>query len=86
MFYNVYGSKDVLFLCVFEGYVECYLVKVCLVLVRFMLKFLFNSFFDFIVDWLFEGELVCGCFSIKIVFGGEVVELVICVVVGGLLD
>lgn len=84
--YNAYGSKDALFLRAFEGHAERYLAKARLALARPTLKSSLNSFFDFIVDWLLEGEPARGCLSTKTVFGGEVVEPAIRAAVGGLLD
>jgi len=84
--YNAYGSKDALFLRAYEVHTERYLAKARLALARPTLKSSLNSFFDFIVDWLLEGEPARGCLSTKTVFGSELVEPPIRAAVGGLLD
>jgi AcrR family transcriptional regulator len=84
--YNAYGGKDVLFLRAFEVHAERYLAKARQSLARATLKASLNSFFDFIVDWLLEGEPARGCLSTKTVFGDEIVEGPIREAVGGLLD
>jgi AcrR family transcriptional regulator len=84
--YNAYGSKDELFLRAYALHAERYLAKARQALARPTLKSSLNSFFDFIVDWLLEGEPARGCLSTKTVFGGEIVDEPIRAAVGGLLD
>jgi len=84
--YNAYGGKDVLFLRAFEIHAERYLDKARQALDRPTLKASLNSFFDFIVGWLLEGEPARGCLSTKTVFGSELVDAPIREAVGGLLD
>jgi AcrR family transcriptional regulator len=84
--YNAYGGKDALFLRAYEIHVERYLAKARQSLGRPTLKASLSNFFDFIVDWLLEGEPARGCLSTKTVFGGEAVDEPIREAVGGLLD
>ena len=84
--YNAYGGKDALFLRAFELHAERYLIKARQALSRPTLKSSLSSFFDFIIDWLLDGEPARGCLSTKTVFAGEIVEEPIRIAVGGLLD
>ena len=84
--YNAYGGKDTLFLRAFDIHRERYLAKARESLARPTLKSALGSFFDFIVDWLLEGEPARGCLSTKTVFGGEGVDAPIRAAVSGLVD
>ena len=84
--YNAYGGKDALFLRAFEIHKERYLEKARQALARSTLRSSLNNFFDFIVDWLLEGEPARGCLSTKTAFGGDAVDASIREAVGGLLD
>jgi AcrR family transcriptional regulator len=83
--YNAYGRKDALFLRAFEIYAERYLQKAEQSLARPTMKASLNNFFEFIVDWLLEGEPARGCLSTKMVFGGETVDPAIRQAVGDML-
>jgi TetR/AcrR family transcriptional regulator, transcriptional repressor for nem operon len=84
--YNAYGGKEQLFLRAYQVHTEGYLAKARQALSRSTLRSSMSSFFDFIVDWLLEGEPSRGCLSTKTVFGGEVVEAPIREAVSRLLD
>jgi AcrR family transcriptional regulator len=84
--YNAYGGKDTLFLRAFALHAERYLAQARASLDRATCRSSLDSFFDFIVDWLLEGEPARGCLSTKTVFGGEVVDPPIRAAVEGLLD
>jgi AcrR family transcriptional regulator len=84
--YNAYGGKDALFLRAFGIYASRYLEKARQSLARPTLKASLNSFFEFIIAWLLEGEPARGCLSTKMVFGGEAVEPPIREAVAHLLD
>ena len=84
--YNAYGGKDALFLRAFEIHAKGYLERARQSLARSTRKASLNSFFDFIVDWLLEGEPARGCLSTKTVFGGDAIEGPIRDAVAGLLE
>ncbi|HEY4080541.1 MAG TPA: TetR/AcrR family transcriptional regulator [Burkholderiaceae bacterium] len=84
--YNAYGSKDALFLRAYQVYAERYLMKARESLERRTHRASLESFFNFIIEWLREGEPTRGCLSTKTAFAGEIVEEPIREAVADLLD